>query len=47
ALRREDPERVLYLAVPDLTYNGFFQLEFPAAMLEENLALPDLWLKLY
>ncbi|NJL46829.1 MAG: hypothetical protein HC929_04125 [Leptolyngbyaceae cyanobacterium SM2_5_2] len=37
ALRREDPERVLYLAVPDLTYNGFFQLEFPAAMLEENL----------
>lgn len=36
ALRREDPDRILYLAVPDLTYNGFFQLDFPAAMLEEN-----------
>lgn len=36
ALRREDPDRILYLAVPDLTYNGFFQLDFPASMLEEN-----------
>jgi hypothetical protein len=22
--------------VPDLTYNGFFQLDFPASMLQEN-----------
>lgn len=36
ALRREDPNRVLYLAVPNLTYNSFFQLDFPASMLEEN-----------
>ena len=36
ALRREEPDRVLYLAVPDLTYNSFFQLDFPASMLEEN-----------
>ncbi len=35
-LRREEPNRVLYLAVPDLTYNSFFQLDFPASMLEEN-----------
>ena len=37
ALRREDPNRVLYLAVPDLTYNSFFQLDFPASMLQENM----------
>ncbi|NJO72567.1 MAG: fatty-acid oxidation protein subunit alpha [Leptolyngbyaceae cyanobacterium RM1_406_9] len=36
ALRREEPDRVLYLAVPNLTYNSFFQLDFPASMLEEN-----------
>lgn len=36
ALRREEPDRVLYLAVPDLTYNSFFQLDFPASILEEN-----------
>lgn len=36
ALRREEPDRVLYLAVPDLTYNSFFQLDFPASMLTEN-----------
>jgi hypothetical protein len=35
-LRREESDRVLYLAVPDLTYNSFFQLDFPASMLEEN-----------
>lgn len=29
ALRREDADRILYLAVPDLTYNTFFQLDFP------------------
>lgn len=36
ALRREEPDRILYLAVPDLTYNSFFQLDFPASMLQEN-----------
>jgi XisH protein len=36
ALRREEPHRVLYLAVPDLTYNSFLQLDFPASMLQEN-----------
>ena len=36
ALRREEPDRVLYLAVPDLVYNSFFQLDFPASMLQEN-----------
>jgi len=36
ALRREDADRILYLAVPDLTYNSFFQLDFPASMLQEN-----------
>lgn len=36
ALRREEPDRVLYLAVPDLTYNSFFQLDFPASVLKEN-----------
>lgn len=36
ALRREDPDRILYLAVPDLIYNNFFQLDFPASMLQEN-----------
>lgn len=36
ALRREDPDRILYLAIPNLIYNSFFQLEFPAFMLQEN-----------
>jgi len=36
ALRREEPDRILYLAVPDLTYNSFFQLNFPASILQEN-----------
>jgi hypothetical protein len=48
ALRREDPERMLYLAVPDLTYNSFFQLDFPASMLQENavkLAVYDIELE--
>ncbi|CAD5990532.1 FdxN element excision controlling factor protein [Planktothrix tepida] len=36
ALRREEPERILYLAVPELVYNSFFQLDFPASMLQEN-----------
>lgn len=36
ALRRQEPERVLYLAVPDIIYNSFLQLDFPASMLQEN-----------
>ena len=36
ALRREHPDRILYLAIPNLVYNSFFQLEFPASMLKEN-----------
>ena len=36
ALRLKEPERTLYLAVPDLVYNRFFQLDFPASMLQEN-----------
>ncbi|USR92895.1 hypothetical protein NEA10_09330 [Phormidium yuhuli AB48] len=32
----EDPDRILYLAIPHLVYNSFFQLEFPALMLQEN-----------
>ncbi|NJM61663.1 MAG: fatty-acid oxidation protein subunit alpha [Oscillatoriales cyanobacterium RU_3_3] len=36
ALRREEPDRVLYLAVPDRVYNSFFKLDFPASMLQEN-----------
>ncbi|MDY6938699.1 MAG: element excision factor XisH family protein [Cyanobacteriota bacterium] len=36
ALRREDPDRILYLAIPSLVYNSFFQLDFPASMLQEN-----------
>ena len=36
ALRRREPERILYLAVPLTTYNTFFQLDFPKEMVEEN-----------
>jgi hypothetical protein len=36
ALRRRQPERVLYLAVPLTTYKTFFQLDFPQTMIEEN-----------
>lgn len=36
ALRRLQPERVLYLAVPLTTYNTFFQLDFPKDMIAEN-----------
>ncbi|HEY9811316.1 MAG TPA: element excision factor XisH family protein [Halomicronema sp.] len=36
ALRIEEPERTLYLAIPELIYNSFFQLDFPASMLQEN-----------
>lgn len=36
ALKRRDPERILYLAVPLTTYRTFFQLDFPREMVEEN-----------
>jgi hypothetical protein len=36
ALRPEEPDRVLYLAVPLSTHQSFFQLDFPKAMVEEN-----------
>ncbi len=36
ALRRRDPERILYLAVPLTTYKTFFQLDFTKEMVEEN-----------
>lgn len=39
-LRETEPDRVLYLAVPDDTYQRFFQLEFTqAAVKEYNLFL--------
>ncbi|WP_066377833.1 XisH family protein [Anabaena sp. CA = ATCC 33047] len=36
ALRRVQPDRVLYLAVPLTTYKTFFQLDFPKEMIAEN-----------
>ncbi len=36
ALRRREPERILYLAVPLTTYKTFFQLDFPKEMVQEN-----------
>ncbi|MEM1256463.1 MAG: XisH family protein [Cyanobacteria bacterium P01_H01_bin.21] len=36
ALKRREPDRTLYLAVPNRTYKSFFQLEFPQAIIEEN-----------
>jgi hypothetical protein len=36
ALKREDPDRILYLAVPIITYQNFFRLEFPQLMIAEN-----------
>jgi hypothetical protein len=36
ALRRREPERILYLAVRMTTYNTFFQLDFPKEMVQEN-----------
>ncbi|MBD2500490.1 XisH family protein [Anabaena azotica] len=36
ALRRINPDRVLYLAVPLTTYKTFFQLDFPKEMIAEN-----------
>ncbi|MGF2039669.1 MAG: element excision factor XisH family protein [Nostoc sp. CmiVER01] len=36
ALRRRQPKRVLYLAVPLTIYKTFFQLDFPKEMIAEN-----------
>jgi len=36
SIRRQDPERTIYLAVPLTTYKIFFQLDFPKEMVEEN-----------
>ena len=36
ALRRRQPDRVFYLAVPLTTYKTFFNLDFPRDMIEEN-----------
>jgi XisH protein len=36
ALKSETPERILYLAIPYLAFNTFFQLDFPKSRVEEN-----------
>ncbi len=36
ALRFEDPERILYLAVPLAIYNDFFNLPFTQIIINEN-----------
>ncbi|MFM6072231.1 MAG: XisH family protein [Dolichospermum sp.] len=36
ALKRLQPDRTLYLAVPLTTYKTFFQLDFPKEMILEN-----------
>ncbi|MBD2139287.1 XisH family protein [Anabaena sp. FACHB-1237] len=36
ALKRLQPDRTLYLAVPLTTYKTFFQLDFPKDMILEN-----------
>ncbi len=36
ALKEKEPDRILYLAVPLITYEEFFQLDFPKARVEEN-----------
>jgi hypothetical protein len=36
ALRIRDPDRTLYLAVPDRSYESFFQEIFPQMMVAEN-----------
>lgn len=36
ALSQEQPERILYLAVPLDTYNTFFKLPFTQAITQEN-----------
>ncbi|MEB3343480.1 XisH family protein [Okeania sp.] len=36
ALRQNEPERILYLALPLIIYNNFFKLKFPQLVLKEN-----------
>ncbi len=36
ALRLEDPQRILYLAVPSAIYNDFFNLPFTQIIISEN-----------
>ena len=36
ALRLEEPERILYLAVPLATYSSFFDLPFTKTVMQEN-----------
>jgi hypothetical protein len=36
ALRRREPERILYLAIPLTTYKTFFQLDFSQEIVEES-----------
>ena len=36
ALRSEEPERILYLAVPSIIYNDFFNLPFTLTVVNEN-----------
>ena len=35
ALKFADPERSLFLAIPDITYQTFFQKEFPQLAIKE------------
>lgn len=35
ALKVVDPERKLFLAVPDIAYKTFFQKEFPRMVIEQ------------
>lgn len=35
ALKLKDPERKLFLAIPDIAYAGFFQKEFPQLIIQE------------
>jgi XisH protein len=36
ALKSDSPDRILYLAVPLMPFNTFFQLDFPKSRIEEN-----------
>ena len=36
ALRIDDPDRMLYLAIPDLSFNTFFKLDFTQTVITEN-----------
>jgi hypothetical protein len=35
-LRDKEPKRLLYLAIPLVVFNTFFQLDFPKSVIEEN-----------